>query len=74
MNQSPNPPINPIRVLHVVQSFDLSGRSRVIVDLVRGLKARGIEGEVVCFASSAGYGEDRDGSVIRFDRAATEAS
>ena len=44
-----------MNVLHVVQSFDLSGRSRVIHDLSMGLKASGIESEVACLEGAAGY-------------------
>ena len=44
-----------MNVLHVVQSFDLSGRSRVIHDLGVGLRSRGIESTVACLAASAGW-------------------
>ncbi|NQT94090.1 MAG: glycosyltransferase [Lentisphaerae bacterium] len=47
-----------MKVLHIVQSFDVSGRSRVIHDLALGLKASGIESEVACFSGSAGYRQE----------------
>jgi len=53
MIESSNPPV--LSVLHVAQSFDLSGRSRMIHDLSRRLLAAGHSAVIVSLSQSRGY-------------------
>lgn len=44
-----------MNVLHIVRTFDLSGRSRMIFQLAEGLRGRGVVSTVAVLSNSAGF-------------------
>ena len=49
-----------MKVLHIVRALDVGGLERVVLDLVEGCKAHGVESYIVCLHDAGTWGEGRD--------------